>query len=168
MFYGHSLEDCLIYQARSKNKNWLQRPAGYTKKVGAERAEKTKDMNLKEFQDRALKEVKAYLGHLTEWRDKAARNPELEIPFDIKAWEKAEVGRNYLPKKDGLSRPLPVFCLKIPTGGGKTFLAVKTTDLVHSIYLKRQNGLVVWIVPTLQIYRQTLQRFFSKISLAHR
>jgi type III restriction enzyme len=35
---------------------------------------------------------------------------------------------------------------------------VKTIDLVHSLYLKRQTGLVVWIVPTLQIYRQTLQR----------
>ena len=61
-----------------------------------------------------------------------------------------------LEKKDGLERPLPNFCLKIPTGGGKTLLAVKTIDLVQSIYLKRQTGLVVWIVPTSQIYLQTL------------
>ena len=68
------------------------------------------------------------------------------------------MGRTHLKKKDGLKRPLPVFCLKIPTGGGKTLLAVKTIDLVQNIYLKRQTGLVVWIVPTLQIYRQTLSR----------
>ena len=51
-----------------------------------------------------------------------------------------------------------MFCLKIPTGGGKTLLAVKTIDLVQNIYRQRQTGLVVWIVPTLQIYRQTLLR----------
>ncbi|HEV2456110.1 MAG TPA: DEAD/DEAH box helicase family protein, partial [Verrucomicrobiae bacterium] len=115
-------------------------------------------MNLKEYQERALKEVKGYLEQLALWRDKAAKNPEFEIPFDVKAWDKAGVGRAYLPKKDGLGRPLPVFCLKVPTGGGKTLLAVKTVDLVHTLYLKRQAGLVVWIVPTQQIYRQTLQR----------
>ena len=60
--------------------------------------------------------------------------------------------------KDGLARPLPVYCLSIPTGGGKTLLAVKTIDLVQSIYRQQQTGLVVWIVPTLQIYRQTLLR----------
>jgi len=115
-------------------------------------------MKLKEYQERTLAEVKGFLEHLAAWRDRAAKNPDLEISFDVKAWEKAEVGRSYLPKKDGLGRPLPVFCLKIPTGGGKTLLAVKTVDLVHTFYLKRQTGLVVWIVPTLQIYRQTLQR----------
>lgn len=80
-------------------------------------------MKLKEYQERTLKEVKTYLEYLASWRDRAASNPELEIPFDGKAWEKAEVGRTYLPKKDGLGRPLPVYCLKIPTGGGKTLLA---------------------------------------------
>ncbi|MCG2660005.1 MAG: DEAD/DEAH box helicase family protein, partial [Kiritimatiellae bacterium] len=63
----------------------------------------------------------------------------------------------YLPRKNGLGQPLPIFCLKVPTGGGKTLLAVKTVDLVNTIYRKRQMGLVLWIVPTTQIYRQTIQ-----------
>src|SRR6266699_7312452 len=115
-------------------------------------------MKLKEYQDRALKEVKGFLDQLVAWRKRAAENPDLEIDFAAEAWEKAEVGRTYMPKHDGLGRPLPVFCLKIPTGGGKTLLAVKTIDHVVNIYLKRQTGLVVWIVPTLQIYRQTMRR----------
>ena len=58
--------------------------------------------------------------------------------------------------------PPPRFCLKIPTGGGKTLLAVKTIDLVQSIYRQQQTGLVVWIVPTQQIYRQTLLRLKNR------
>ncbi len=115
-------------------------------------------MKLKEYQERTLKEVKIFLEQLAVWRRKAWDGDDWLFDFAEKAWDKAEVGRTYLKKKDGLGRPLPVFCLKIPTGGGKTLLAVKTIDLVHSLYLKRQTGLVVWIVPTLQIFRQTLQR----------
>lgn len=115
-------------------------------------------MKLKEYQERALGEVKRYLEQLVAWRGEAWRREEWLFDFAEKAWDKAGVGRMYLKKKDGLQRPLPSFCLKIPTGGGKTLLAVKTIDLVQSIYRKGQTGLVVWIVPTLQIYRQTLLR----------
>jgi type III restriction enzyme len=115
-------------------------------------------MKLKEYQERTLKEVKVFLEQLAVWRGKARDGDEWLYDFAEKAWEKAGVGRTYLKKRDGLKRPLPLFCLKIPTGGGKTLLAVKTIDHVQNLYLKRQTGLVVWIVPTLQIYRQTLMR----------
>jgi type III restriction enzyme len=115
-------------------------------------------MKLKEYQERALTQVKRFLEQLVVWRAKAREGDEWLFDFAEKAWEKAGVGSMYVKKKDGLQRPLPVFCLKIPTGGGKTLLAVKTIDLVQSIYTQQQSGLVVWIVPTLQIYRQTLLR----------
>jgi type III restriction enzyme len=49
-----------------------------------------------------------------------------------------------------------IFIWKIPTGGGKTLLACHTIDLINRRYLKKQTGIVLWIVPTTQIYRQTL------------
>jgi type III restriction enzyme len=115
-------------------------------------------MKLKEYQETALREVKRFLEQLIAWRGKARQDDEWLFDFAEKAWEKARIGGMYLKRKDGLGRPLPAFCLKIPTGGGKTLLAVKTIDLVQNIYLQRQTGLAVWIVPTLQIYRQTLLR----------
>ena len=115
-------------------------------------------MELKEYQHRALAEIRRYLGHLTDWRKRADDHPEFEIDFPNKAWEKAGALRTYFPRKNGLGQLLPAFCLKVPTGGGKTLLAVKTIDLVNTIYRKRYTGLVLWIVPTTQIYRQTIRQ----------
>src|SRR5260370_8954343 len=113
-------------------------------------------MKLKEYQERTLGEVKRFLEQLAVWRGKARASDAWLFDFGEKAREKAGVGRMYLKKKDGLQRPLPAFCLKVPTGGGKTLLAVKTIDLVQSIYRQRQMGLVVWVFPTQHIYRPTL------------
>lgn len=114
-------------------------------------------MELKDYQKTTLSIIKQYLELLDSWRQKAEENLDLEIDFPAKAWEKLGVKDNYISRKNGLGEPLPNYCLKIPTGGGKTFLAVKTIDLANQIYLKRRNGLVLWIVPTTQIYRQTLK-----------
>lgn len=114
-------------------------------------------MELKDYQKTTLNIVKNYLELLDEWKKKAEAQPGLEVDFPAKAWEKVNVKDNYISRKNGLGEPLPTFCLKIPTGGGKTLLAVKTIDLVNQIYLKKRNGLILWVVPTKQIYRQTLQ-----------
>ncbi len=114
-------------------------------------------MQLKEYQERALTEIRGYLEHLSAWRKKAAQNPDFEIDFPTKAWEKAKIPRPFMPAQNGLGQPLPRFCIKIPTGGGKTLLAVKTADLVNMVYLNRKTGLILWIVPTTQIYRQTIR-----------
>ena len=99
-------------------------------------------MQLKEYQTETLKAVRVYLEALAELRAKDTKarslDPELGIDWPAKAWEKMETGRTYFPRRNGLREPLPVFCLKIPTGGGKTLLAIKTIDLVNT-YLRRSN-----------------------------
>ena len=118
-------------------------------------------MILKEYQKTALQAVRTFLDLLVEWRGKeaTARGIDPDITFDwvARAWEKAGTARAYLPRKNGLGEPLPTFCLKIPTGGGKTLLATKVIDLVNTHYRRQQAGLVLWIVPTTQIYNQTLK-----------
>ncbi len=119
-------------------------------------------MQPREYQQRALTEIRTYLGLLADWRKKAEANLDLEIDFPAKAWEKVVHRRLYIPRKNGIGEPLPTFCMKIPTGGGKTFLAVKTIDLVNMVYRRRRTGLVLWIVPSTQIYRQTIKQLQDK------
>ena len=53
------------------------------------------------------------------------QDPEMDVDWVSRAWEKAAPSRPYLPRRNGRGEPLPSFCLKIPTGGGKTLLATK-------------------------------------------
>ena len=118
-------------------------------------------MILKEYQKTALQAVRTFLDLLVEWRQKeeAVREAVPDAGFDwvARAWDRAGTGRAYLPRVNGLGESLPTFCLKIPTGGGKTLLATKVIDLVNTHYRRQQAGLVLWIVPTTQIYNQTLK-----------
>ncbi len=115
-------------------------------------------MELKEYQIKALEQVKKYLDLLSEWREKAAKNPDAEIDWPAKAWEKMVLPRSYIPRKNGIGQPLPNFCIKIPTGGGKTLLAVKMIDSINTIYRKKRTGLILWIVPSDPIYKQTIKK----------
>jgi type III restriction enzyme len=121
-------------------------------------------MPLKEYQKKALAEVRSYLVTLAELRDKAEKinDPDLAFDYGERAWKKVGVPRPYRSRMNGLQQPLPAFCLKVPTGGGKTLLAVKVIDLVNILYRKRRAGLVLWIVPTTQIYRQTIRNLKDK------
>ena len=118
-------------------------------------------MILKEYQKRALETVELFLQRLTEWRGKQAKalDVDAEMAFDWvgQARDKTVPARPYLARRNGLGEWLPSFCLKIPTGGGKTLLATKIIDLVNVHYRRQPRGLVLWIVPTTQIYNQTLK-----------
>jgi type III restriction enzyme len=123
-------------------------------------------MELKEYQQNTLKRVKAYLEALKNWRVKnekvvaaIGKNAALDVP--LKAWEEIG-GKNYRSRKNGIGEPLPNFCLKIPTGGGKTLLAAHTVDLVNRSYRQKQTGLVLWVMPTTQIYRQTIEHLRNR------
>jgi len=118
-------------------------------------------MELKEYQKKTLDQVKLYIESLLDFKSKYEKvkeiYPELNIDFTQQAWEK--VCKNpYQSSKNGIDEPLPDFYVKIPTGGGKTLLACHIIDHINRIYLKKQTGIVLWIVPTTQIYRQTLDQ----------
>ncbi|HNR90522.1 MAG TPA: DEAD/DEAH box helicase family protein [Spirochaetota bacterium] len=118
-------------------------------------------MELKEYQNKVIGVLKNYLSSLSDEKQKyeevVKTYPDLakDLDYTKKAWDKA-VGSVYTSHTNSLKEPLPDVYLKVPTGGGKTLLACHAIDLVNKIYLKRQTGLVLWVVPSTQIYRQTL------------
>ena len=118
-------------------------------------------MILKEYQKQALETVQRFLEELSDRRERAAKilavDPDMAADWVERAWRAVAPDRACLPRKNGLNEPLPAFCLKIPTGGGKTLLATKVIDLVNTRFRRQQTGLVLWIVPSTQIYDQTLK-----------
>ena len=115
-------------------------------------------MILKEYQKQTLAEVRKFLDLLASWRDKvAAMDPSQTMDWVAPAWQAAGKKGAFVPRRDGLGHPLPCCCLKVPTGGGKTLLAVKAIDLVNHHFRRSASGLVLWVVPTTQIYNQTLK-----------
>lgn len=130
-----------------------------------------------DYQARVLSALDKFLDALAVEKPKAdkiaalmASDPslELEVPdFAAKAWAalKAEghmpasrANIPYSPRKDGIGHPVPNAVLKVPTGGGKTYLAVDCVSRVMGRHLGRNAGFVLWIVPNEAIYTQTLKR----------
>jgi type III restriction enzyme len=119
-------------------------------------------MRLKHYQEKVIKALKDYLSELdiarNEYEEMLAIKPNLakHINFPKDAWEKSTGKTIYHSKTNSLNEPLPDIYLKVPTGGGKTLLACHSIDLIQKSYLKKQTGLILWIVPSTQIYRQTI------------
>lgn len=112
-------------------------------------------MPLKQFQERVVNEVRVYLDALAkELADGNVKHAGKD------AWEACGIPRTYRSeRRNGLNRDLPTFCIKVPTGGGKTLLATQILGLIHKTILKdrRGAGLVLWVVPSDQIYKDTLK-----------
>ena len=125
------------------------------------------------YQGKALAALDDWLERLVEERAKAdqvaaviAANPDLGIPlpdFPAKAWERLAIdkgvpgGRAYSPRQSGDGQPVPNVTLKVPTGGGKTYLACAALSRIFGRYVGANTGMVLWIVPNEAIYSQTLK-----------
>ena len=57
----------------------------------------------------------------------------------------------------GFPGDMPYFCLRVPTGGGKTWLAAKSVALVNTHLLRCEQGVILWLVPSKPIREQTIK-----------
>jgi type III restriction enzyme len=133
-----------------------------------------------EYQERVLTCLDAYMAELVGQKAGADRIAELARKegiefsppdFAARTWETLRTGSAlptsrinvpFSPRMDGIHRPVPNIVFKVPTGGGKTYLAVSAPSRIFVRYLARHNGFVLWIVPNEAIYTQTKRQFTER------
>lgn len=117
-------------------------------------------MIFKEYQKNALQSLDDFLRALAKSQSDKERIPEdLRGDFDVIS----RAGYDFADKpKTGMGELYPRACIKIPTGGGKTLLAVEAVRRYQENFKKKRSGLVVWMVHRESIYRQTIGKLSAK------
>lgn len=58
----------------------------------------------------------------------------------------------------GFHEEMPYFCLRVPTGGGKTWIGAKSVAIINRHFLREtEHSVILWLVPSNQIREQTLK-----------
>jgi type III restriction enzyme len=115
-------------------------------------------MQLKEYQRRVVDEVERYLKAVLRERESGnLRHPSMD------AWQQLSLGA-YYEQSNGIGEDYPNFTVKAPTGAGKTVLATQVLGAIYQTILQDRNGagLVLWVVPSSQIYCDTLRRLSDR------
>ena len=132
-------------------------------------------MELKDYQIRILDAFTRWRNELaaaqarSETAVSALMQVDADIPPEVRnypktAWQRlaatgevAYGARPYLDRTTTAGFPIPHTCLKVPTGGGKTLLAAAALER-----LDQNSGLVLWMVPSNAIYRQTKEKLWDR------
>lgn len=121
-------------------------------------------MYLKNYQIKVVNALKKYLSMADQKRTEILpvlkQFPHLKGQLDwVKSsFDDLNLSYNDTLAKTGLGDAYPRLVVKVPTGGGKTLLAVESIREYQTLFAKRKTGLVVWIVPSETIYTQTVQK----------
>jgi len=97
-------------------------------------------LKLKQYQEQCLDRLREYFSQAGEHGARPAFVLMTNRPY---------LGVPHLPE-------LPYVCIRVPTGGGKTFMACHALDITARELLHQDRAVCLWLVPTKQIARQTL------------
>ncbi|GMQ58965.1 DEAD/DEAH box helicase family protein [Vallitalea sediminicola] len=107
-------------------------------------------MELKKFQQKTIDDLILFLDLLNT-------HQHADIAYE-KFWELKDiiVGLNGLEKYKNNIKNVPHICFKVPTGGGKTFLACNAIKPIFDAMPCIISKTVVWLVPSNTILEQTI------------
>jgi type III restriction enzyme len=114
-----------------------------------------KPMQLKDYQQRALDTLREYFR-------KCLQYGKAGLAFtDITSEKFAGLGLPYHPV---IELPnIPYVCCRIPTGGGKTLVAVHSIRIAREEYLRSDAALILWLTPSDAIRQQTLNALKNRL-----
>lgn len=112
-------------------------------------------MELKAYQQDVINDLSLFLERVQETKDTKeafydfwARHPKTPLqPFSGTAIE---------PYKNNVPR-VPHICVKVPTAGGKTFIACNALKTIFDAFDYDKTKAVMWLVPSITILEQTLK-----------
>ena len=107
-------------------------------------------MELKTYQKDVIADLSRFLTLLTETGTAAKAYSAFWNERNV------NIGLNGLPAyRYNLKNGVPDVCFKVPTGGGKTFLAASAVKTIYDAMPVRTAQAVVWLVPSDAILTQT-------------
>lgn len=108
-------------------------------------------MELKNYQKEVVKDLKHYIELLTQC-------PNASQAFN-KFWQEkcVRVGSDGILAYQDIIWDTPNICFKVPTGGGKTFIACNCIKPVFDAMPLKKPKVVVWLVPSDSILEQTIK-----------
>lgn len=107
-------------------------------------------MELKQYQQKVIDDLRRFLSYVSQ---------QMNIPEAYRRyWEEqgVPVGFKGLQPYQDMLPGVPNVCVKVPTGGGKTFIAACSIKPVFDSLPHTKTRAVVWLVPSDAILSQTL------------
>lgn len=111
-------------------------------------------MELKSYQSVVLQDLSRYLDILQEKRNISKSYTEFWENHDRTPLA-PKLGETIEPY-DNSVKGCPHICMKVPTAGGKTFIACSSLKVIFDHFGKEKKRSVVWLVPSDAILKQTL------------
>ena len=106
-------------------------------------------MELKNYQKRVMRNLSSYLGFLNEY-------DMVEAWKQYWAEQDIAVGFGGFPQYRDEIKGVPHICFKVPTGGGKTFMACSSLKPIFDKMPLDKPKVVVWLAPSDAIIEQTI------------
>ncbi len=118
-------------------------------------------MELKPYQQQVISDISLFLEYLQDSKDIATafndfwvKHPRTPLtPFPTSAIE---------PYKQNVPS-VPHICVKVPTAGGKTFIACNAIKTIFDSFDYDKTKAVMWLVPSITILEQTIKSVFKNL-----